>query len=242
MKKNNINNKKICVISTFGHCGIDWLHSLIDSHRNILIMPGFSFFRTVETLQDVLDVQSLDNVSIELLCNELTDLVYKGVAYQVIRRKFINNKQDSVEYRDHLLNYLQKSNIECIYSGLFFGMHSAFAKINNIDIENIELIVVQEHVPWHSMRYKKLFNPYFVFMMRDPRAALAGAWIRLKAAREDGNLHPYQFDHTIFYWKYAEAFVKKMARDNCNNVKVLKNEDMHKNLTYEMNELCEVKE
>ena len=32
-------------LMTFGHCGIDWLHSLLDSHSQILIMPALSFLR-----------------------------------------------------------------------------------------------------------------------------------------------------------------------------------------------------
>ena len=35
---------------SFGHCGIDWLHSLLDSHSQILIMPCFSFYRTWKLL------------------------------------------------------------------------------------------------------------------------------------------------------------------------------------------------
>ena len=35
----------------FGHCGIDWLHSLLDSHEQILLMPEFSFYRSWKLLQ-----------------------------------------------------------------------------------------------------------------------------------------------------------------------------------------------
>ena len=30
---------------SFGHCGIDWLHSLFDCNRQILILPELSFYR-----------------------------------------------------------------------------------------------------------------------------------------------------------------------------------------------------
>ena len=30
---------------SFGHCGIDWLHSLLDNNREILIIPELSFYR-----------------------------------------------------------------------------------------------------------------------------------------------------------------------------------------------------
>ena len=39
------------VLSTFGHCGTDWLHSLIDSHKEVLIIPRLSFFRKLDVLK-----------------------------------------------------------------------------------------------------------------------------------------------------------------------------------------------
>ena len=42
--KKNIKTIPVVAISTFGHCGIDWLHSLIDSYKEILIVPPLRFF------------------------------------------------------------------------------------------------------------------------------------------------------------------------------------------------------
>ena len=42
---------KIFNLSTFGHNGVDWMHSLLDSHPDILIMPAFSFFRSLNRLK-----------------------------------------------------------------------------------------------------------------------------------------------------------------------------------------------
>ena len=42
---------KIIFLMGFGHCGIDWLHSLLDSHEQILLMPAFSFYRSWKLLQ-----------------------------------------------------------------------------------------------------------------------------------------------------------------------------------------------
>ena len=49
--ESKINKIPVAVISTFGHCGIDWLHSLIDSHKEILIIPPLSFFRKINILK-----------------------------------------------------------------------------------------------------------------------------------------------------------------------------------------------
>ena len=40
----------ICILSTYGHCGLDWMTSLLDNHDEVLIMPSFSFFRLVSML------------------------------------------------------------------------------------------------------------------------------------------------------------------------------------------------
>ena len=49
MKK--INSIPVAVISAFGHCGLDWLHSLIDSHKQVLIIPPMDFLRTIDILK-----------------------------------------------------------------------------------------------------------------------------------------------------------------------------------------------
>ena len=50
-KERKINKIPVAAISTFGHCGIDWLHSLIDSHKEVLILPPLSFFRKINMLK-----------------------------------------------------------------------------------------------------------------------------------------------------------------------------------------------
>ena len=42
-----ISNLPLVMYWFFCHAGIDWIHSLLDNHKEILIMPPFSFFRTI---------------------------------------------------------------------------------------------------------------------------------------------------------------------------------------------------
>ena len=53
-----LNNKPIYFLMGYGHCGIDWVHSLLDSHPQILIMPALSFFRCWNYLR----ADSINNV------------------------------------------------------------------------------------------------------------------------------------------------------------------------------------
>ena len=41
----------VVVIGTFGHCASDWLGSLLDSHKQVLITPGLAYFRTINRLK-----------------------------------------------------------------------------------------------------------------------------------------------------------------------------------------------
>ena len=45
--KKNIKTIPVVVISTFVHYGIDWLHSFIDSYKEVLIVPPLSFFKNI---------------------------------------------------------------------------------------------------------------------------------------------------------------------------------------------------
>ena len=38
-------NLPILVISSNAHNGLDWVHSLLDGHKQIVILPAFSYFR-----------------------------------------------------------------------------------------------------------------------------------------------------------------------------------------------------
>ena len=42
----------VVMLGSFGHAGIDWVHSLLDNHKEILIMPAFSFFRSLDRIED----------------------------------------------------------------------------------------------------------------------------------------------------------------------------------------------
>jgi len=90
-KKNILKLKKtsVVVLGSFGHSGIDWLHSLIDGHKGVLILPAFSYFRTIDRLKiryqiDILKISNLKKIS-----EIITNLFFKDKAYRVKRRKFI---------------------------------------------------------------------------------------------------------------------------------------------------------
>ena len=64
MKNNfdNLKKLKIYILTAHSHNGLDWIHSLFDSHKEILIMPGFSFMRTITIYK--IDLINYDNSKI----------------------------------------------------------------------------------------------------------------------------------------------------------------------------------
>ena len=74
--------------------------------------------------------------------------------------------------------------------------------------------------------------------MRDPRAALAGTYVRFRT-HFGKEMNPLQFDYSIFYWKYASTFYENLIRKKISKkIIIVKNENMHKNLAKTQKNLC----
>ena len=93
------------------------------------------------------------------------------------------------------------------------------------------IIVSQEHVPFYSEKYQKIFNPKFIFIVRDPRASIAGSILRMKKHNSD-RIYSNQFDQIIYTWKYANLFIEKHKQKT--KIFIAQNEKMHNNLKEEM--------
>jgi hypothetical protein len=249
MKKNTINKKdylsikklRVVNLATFGHNGVDWMHSLLDGHPDILIMPAFSFYRSLHRLRFRDEkFKNIKKITFKEISKEITKQFYFEKMYQTQRRKFIFSLKQKKEFEISLYSYLiysknKKKNFE---KNIFFGIHHAFCKIHKININNKKIIVIQEHVPWHSFKYEKTFNSKFIYIMRDPRAALAGAFVRFRKHFKK-EMNPLQFDYSLFYWNYAISFYKSLiAKKTSKKMIVIKNEDMHNNLKKTQKNLC----
>ena len=230
----NIKNIPVAVISTFGHCGIDWLHSLIDSHKQVLIIPSLSFFRKLDWLKRRKNLYLNDDANIKIILENLSNLIFKGKATKKSQRHIILKKNQSVHvFKKHILNFLNDKKNLNFEKNFFLAIHYAYAKINKINLKNIKVIVSHEHVPWNCEKYEKYFNAKYILMMRDPRASIAGC---IKAYSDNEEIPmSYYMDHQLSFLFSAQNFYKKMKKKR--NVLILKNETMHKNLKKEMKKL-----
>jgi hypothetical protein len=236
LQKYKIEDLPIVMLGSCGHAGIDWTHSLLDNHKQVLIMPAFSFFRTIDRINRVnkINIEKERYIKIaEIFSN--TFLLDK--AYQLKRRKFLENEEQKLKFKNLLFNFLEKSKERNLKKKIFFGIHYAFAKIHNIEIEKKKIIVVHEHVSWHCEEYKKIFNSKFLIIFRDPRASLAGGILRMRNSNIDKILNSFQFDMMLLDMFSAFNFIKKNKNDN--KIYSLINEVMHCDLKKEMKLLSE---
>ena len=232
-KEKNIIKIPVVAISTFGHCGIDWLHSLIDSHKQVLILPPLSFFRKIEILKkkkiylnETLDKKKILNIVKNI--NLLDDAQSSALKRNYILKK----KQNKLKFIKYLSNFLIKQKDLNIEKMLFFAIHYAYAKINKINLNKIKIIVAHEHAPWNCYQYSKYFNSKFVLMVRDPRATIAGS---LRGFKRYKNIPiNFPFDINLSFAISAHNFCKKMTKKK---ILILRNEDMVKSLESEMKKL-----
>ena len=203
-----IEDLPIVMLGSCGHAGIDWTHSLLDNHEQVLIMPAFSFFRTIDRINkgNKINIEKEKYIKIaEVFSN--TFLLDK--AYQLKRRKFLDNEEQRIQFENLLLNFLEKSKEKNLKKKIFFGIHYAFTKIHNIEIGKKRIIVVHEHVSWHCEEYKKIFDSKFLIIFRDPRAALAGGILKMRNSNTDKILNSFQLDSMLLDMISAFNFIKK---------------------------------
>ena len=228
-----IDDLPVYMLSSFGHAGIDWTHSLLDMHKDIIIMPAFSFFRTLHKIQKINKVQ-IENLNDPKFASELLgNMFYNDISYQLKRRKFLFNLEQKKIFSENIYNYLIK-NKKSLIRDLFFAIHYAFCKTHKINISKKKCIVAHEHVAWHFPKYKKYFNSKNIIIFRDPKAVLGGGILRMKNSNKSKKINSYQMDTMLLHMFSAYELYKL----NTNNLYSLTNESMHKNLKQEMTKLA----
>ena len=224
------------VLSTFGHCGTDWLHSLIDSHKEVLIIPRLSFYRKLDALKKTKKINLEDSLSTKQIINIfVNEYLGRGLVFKKSRYKkddILDKNQSISKFKKYINDFLIVEKKIDIKKRLFFAIHHAFAKINKVNLAKIKTIVSHEHVPWNCHYYNEYFNSKFLFIVRDPRATIGGS---LRMFRRTKNIPiNFQIDMGLSYMISAHKFLINMNRKK---FLILKNEDMHKNLKLEMKKL-----
>jgi hypothetical protein len=228
---NKIQKLPIVVISTFGHCASDWLGNLLDSHKEILIAPALSFFRKLEEIKRNHKI-NLNDLNDEKIANITVNKILKKSTFKSYN--FFQNSKKKNIFKKYLKNYLSNSNEANNEKKLFYGIHYSYAKVNNLDISKFKVLVTHEHAAWHCKNYINYFNAKFLFIIRDPRATFAGSF------RTFDRYHNFVKSHkltlVLSFWIAATNFIKLYKKKN--NVHVIKNEKINKNIKLEVKKLC----
>jgi len=228
----NISKLPVVFLMSFGHCGIDWLHSLLDSHKQILIMPALSFYRCWK----ILDADKIEDV--EGMYN-----IWKSYIVKYIGPSCSNEQKKLLHSNEEVNKFLEKFKTLLVSNGLdkktvFFSIHQSYAYAKNLNIESKVVIVCHEHLPWafddiiSDFKYVKI-----LMITRDPRASIAGLWYG--RVSDFGYLPDFTFNMMFDTWFQAADSIARYEKMLKDNIKIVRNEDLHDNLEFHMKKLAE---
>ena len=91
--------------------------------------------------------------------------------------------------------------------------------------------MAHEHVTWHCDKYYQLFNPKFIFVIRDLRASFAGGMKSFQNSSLNRKMNALQFDRMLANFFSGKKFMQKIAKvKNKEKIYFVINEKMNFNL------------
>jgi hypothetical protein len=227
-----LNNPKVTFLMTFGHCGIDWMNSLLDSHKQILIIPAFSFYRCWKMLNA--DSASSSNQMFDIWNLYIAN--YIGPNSTNKQKQILHNNKELDIFLTEFRKGLESEGYSKI--SVFWALHEAYAKAKEVNSEKITCIVAHEHLPWPFEEMLSDFNDAnFLMMIRDPRASIAGI---IKGRTADfGFLPDFTFNTIFETWLQGNDINNKYSQILGSRLKIVKNEDLHNLLEENMRSIAD---
>ena len=219
---------ELIFLMSFGHTGIDWLHSLLDGHEQIFIMPQFSFYRSWK----LLEANKITNVD-EMTLLWVNDFNSDVVQSNDDSKKF-NDDSEVLIFKRKLHQYLSTYGIK--KDSVLWGIHEAYRCSKGFN-KDYKVIVVQEHAPY---AFDKIINDFsnskILMIIRDPRASLAGFYKGLNKKFPIGkhDIYNYFFNMSTEQWLFSSEMYYKYKASLKDNLFIVKNEKMVSSLFTEM--------
>lgn len=222
-----LNADKLCFLMSFGHCGIDWLHSLLDSHPQLLTPPAFSPYRNWKLL-NAKKIKTAEDMHC-LWFDYLT-----GPEMQGKDSKFFYSESEAELFNKRLHENLVQNGIARL--SVILSILDAYAYAKNIDTGKIQAVILHEHVCYPFFEIlNDIKHPKVLMIARDPRAAIAGYFKGMNKKFSDRpDYYDYYFDMSLEEWFCACDIWNQYGKKNADAFKVVTNEKMHQNLESEM--------
>jgi len=228
-------NKRF-VLTTSGHCGVDWIHSCLDNHDDIIITPAISLVRSMHLASKKPSYYNTAERCLELFKLYVSSPSYSSVERKTKRRAIFLGPNDFNNFIRYFEDYYNSIlSYDSPFVRLFDSLHVAYAMMRGQAITSKTVLVHQEHVPFYNRFYINEFNPAFLVMVRDPRAMFAGSW---KAMKNHNKLSCYHFTHSLAYYT---CFWHQLRKNTFSGTRlyIIKNEDFNSNYKLNMSHLCQ---
>jgi hypothetical protein len=225
-----LREKPLVFLFNSGHCGIDYMQSLLDSHHQILITPEYSFIRSWNNQIDGDKISSSD----EMFSVWKDFFINEHWLDRPDDQRFLNSESEFRLFFANLSRKIHTKGIEKV--DVFWAIHESYVAAKCIDTDSIKIVVAQEHLNFYFQQTRSVFpESKVILMMRDPRAAFGGIFHKMSS------IHGYITDGTFNFftqqWMQAQKIWKHLSKLEDNQNKIVKLEDLQTNKKKEMNEI-----
>ena len=164
----NIKSKEIAFICAYGRTGSSALHSMLDNHNDILMLPmELKFYYCINKSKNLKTVDKVFNYWV----NETKLKRFeKNILYGNATEKFTNI--NFAQFKNNFFEFLNLYGLT--RPGIFYAIHHAYAKSLNRNIEEIKVIIEFSAASFNLSKAKEDFNNFKVLnVVRDFKASFS---------------------------------------------------------------------
>lgn len=219
----NISDPEVYVLGCTGRSGINFFHSRLDGHPEILIMPDLSFFRSIYGYKNSKFYNEKYQENKKKFSIGFINYLYASRKND-LEKEFLFSTKEKKKFIKKFNKIFMSRNDNSFYKKLFFSLHYAYASLKNLNNKK-KIIIAHEHSSIFFDNYFSILkNPKFIILVRNPINIFAGLkYLNLFKYKYHA---PISFDFHLGQILFAAKFLKK------NKSIIVKNEIMNRNTTF----------